>query len=423
MLKQYLALPHSVHLLCLGSFVNRAGSFVVVFLTIYLQSEMGLGTKFATRAMGLFGLGSIAAALIGGHLADRIGRRTVMLGSFFGGAVILVVFSLVQTAWAIMLLVSIFALLAEMYRPAASAMIADVTTPAQRPHAFALMYVSVNLGFAIAPPIGGLIAAYHFQWLFWGDALTAVICGLIILIAIRETLPSRRSPDDAENAENACQSVNGRTPGSEGAGAAESSELPLRAAAWQVITDTPFVIFSLGTFMIGLVFIQALSTFPLHLKGLGFTTDEYGMVIALNGLLIVGLQLPLTPFLSRFHRGKVMVLGATMMALGFGLISLAATLGQFALTVAIWTLGELTMAPFTFAIVSDLAPLRMRGRYMGVCNMSFAGGIMLGAPIGGEILGRPGLGPTCLWLAACSAALAAAVLFLSIRNRLARKQE
>ncbi len=420
MLKQYLALPRSVHLLCLGSLVNRAGSFVVVFLTLYLQSEMGLGTKFATRAMGLFGLGSIVAALIGGHLADRIGRRAVMLGSFFGGAVILVIFSLVQTGWAIMLLVSIFALLAEMYRPAASAMIADVTTPAQRPHAFALMYVSINLGFAIAPPLGGLLAAHHFQWLFWGDALTAAICGLIILVSIRETLPSRQSPDHAEKAG---RSADGRTPDPKEAGATESSELPFWTAARQIITDLPFVIFSLATFMIGLVFVQALSTFPLHLKGLGFTTDEYGLVIALNGLLIVGLQLPLTPLLSRFHRGKVMVLGATVMALGFGLISLAATLGQFALTVAIWTLGELMMAPFTFAIVSDLAPWRLRGRYMGVCNMSFSGGIMLGAPIGGEILGRPGLGSTCLWLAACSAALAAATLFLSIRNRLARKQE
>ena len=100
-----------------------------------------------------------------------------------------------------MVSVWVFAIVADMYRPAASAMLADLVPIDRRPHAFALMYIAINLGFAIAPPIGGILAEYSFQWLFWGDALTMLVYGAIILAVINESMPQRDTPDSTNNAD------------------------------------------------------------------------------------------------------------------------------------------------------------------------------------------------------------------------------
>jgi MFS family permease len=425
MLRQYVNLPRSIHILCLGSFINRAGTFVVIFLTLYLKTKLDLGVKFATTTMGLFGVGAIAAALIGGQLADQVGRRTVMLTALFGGAAILVVFSFVTAPWLIVLMVVAFALVAEMYRPAASAMIADLTSPGQRPHAFGLMYVAVNLGFTVGAFVGGIIAKYDFHWLFWGDAFTSAVFGLIILTALRETLPGHRtttpppagSYDEPTTGERPAEPHLPVDPARE-----VEAQAPLLAAARHIITNTTFVVFCFGTFLIALVFMQSLSTFPLYLEDRGFTADNYGSIIALNGLLIVVLQLPLTSLLGRFDRGSVMTVGAICNAIGFGLIGLATTLWQFALTIVVWTVGEIMMAPYGPAIVSDLAPTRLRARYMGVFTMSFSSALVFAAPLGGAVLAHPKLGGRCLWSAAFVVAMIAALLYFSIRRRITGSQ-
>ncbi len=422
MLKHYLGLPRSVHILCLGSFVNRAGAFVVIFLTLYLHRELDLGVQFATRAMGAWGVGSVLAALVGGHLADKIGRRTVMLFSMFGGAATLVILSFTTTSGAIMLLLPIFGLVSEMYRPAVSAMIADIVTPIQRSHAFGLMYVSINLGFAVGAALGGLIADHDFQWLFWGDALTAAAYGLVILVAIRETLPNRVShieKSDAASAvatPNESDSPNSRVPDDPVQG---QRPVSLRAAALHIITDIPFVVFCLGTFLVGLVFMQSICTLPIYLEGMGFQPHVYGSLIAVNGLMIVCCQLPLTSLLGRYHRGGVLTLGAAILAVGFGLTAGAGALWHFALTIVIWTVGEMMMAPFSPAIVSDLAPISLRARYMGVSTMAFSGAAVVAAPLGGVILGHPGLGGVWLWVGTFVAGMTAAALFFSVRRQLA----
>ncbi len=437
MIRQYLDLPRSIHILCLGSLVNRAGTFVVIFLTLYLKTSLGLSVTFATTTMGLFGAGAIVAALVGGQLADQIGRRPVMLFALLGGAVILIVFSFVTTPWLIMLMVLLFACVAETFRPAAAAMIADLTTPEQRPHAFALMYVSINLGFAVGAFVGGIIASYNFHWLFWGDALTSAIFALIIFAALRETLPSRATAGASIPSQRCGTDKRAKQGDADSTDSDENTEaiyhseqpslsvepVPILTAARHIIMDTPFVVFCLATFLIALVFMQSLSTLPLYLEQRGFQPDDYGTIIALNGLLIVLLQLPLTAFLTRFDRGNVMVLGAVFNAVGFGLIALAVTLWQFALTIVVWTLGEIMAAPYSQAIVSDLAPTRLRARYMGVFTMSISSAIMFAAPLGGAILTNENLGGRYLWSGAAVVAMISAALFFSVRRHITQKHD
>ncbi len=163
----------------------------MLYLTIYVSEVLGLGKTFASYCIGAFGLGAVIASFVGGQLADQLGRRITLLFALFGGAISLILLSVITNGWLFMATMFSFALIVEMYRPATSAMISDLTTPSQRPHAFGLMYIAINLGFAVAPPIGGYLAERSFLWLFWGDAITTAMYGCVILLFISESRPTR----------------------------------------------------------------------------------------------------------------------------------------------------------------------------------------------------------------------------------------
>jgi MFS family permease len=393
MLKPYLALPRTIHVLCVGTFVNRAGTFLIPFLTLYLTSHLGLGSAFATAAMGVYGFGGIVAALTGGALADRVGRRTVMLASLTGAASILVFFPRLESPAAILGAVLAFSFLGEMYRPAASAMIADVATPAQRPAAYGLMYLTINLGMTVSPIVGGFIAQRSFAWLFYGDAATSLAYAALLFFAVRETLPPRRAA-------------------ASGVAGAHEPHPPLAAVARRIAGHRAFLLFCLATHLVSLAYMQSHTTLPLYMKGLGLGPQQYGFVTAVNAAMIVCLQLPFTNLMRRFPREALLAWSGVLTAVGFGLTGLAGAVGPLMATVVVWTLGEMMQSPYLSAVVADLAPPDMRGSYMGMMTFSFASALMIGAPLGGLVLERFGAG--ALWGGACGVALAGAALYAAI---------
>ncbi len=324
--REYLSLPAALHILCAGSFLNKAGSFVIVFMTLYVTEHLKLDATFATRCIGAFGLGSILSSLLGGQLADRFGRRSTMLLALWGGSLLLVVISLVNSGLAFMACVFLFALIVEMYRPASAAMISDVVPPHQRAYAFGLMYIAINLGFALAPPIGGLLADHSFQLLFWGDAVTTTLYGFIILLFIRESHPAltRRSPETDSVRDNTIKSGL-----QEATKEPEDRQVPLLEALRQILHDRVFLAWCFVNMLAGFVFMQAFSTLPLHMRALGYSKSDYGSIICVNGILIVLLQLPLTHVLSRFNRINLIMAGEILLGLGFGLTAFAVTTWHF----------------------------------------------------------------------------------------------
>lgn len=395
MLKPYLALPRAIHVLCVGTFINRAGTFLIPFLTLYLTSSLGLGSAFATQAMGVYGFGGLLASLTGGHLADRIGRRTVMLVSLLGAASVLLFFGRLTSPGAILAAVLAFSFLGEMYRPAASAMVADLSTPEQRPLAFSLMYLTINVGMTVSPIVGGLIAQRSYHWLFWGDALTSATYAAILFVAVRETLPARRP---------------GTAVAGHSAGAAPASSHPaIGTVARRLLGHRSFLLFCLATLLVNITYMQSHTTLPLYMKGLGLTPQTYGLVVSVNAFLVVCLQIPLTTITGRLPRELMLVVSSLFMAAGFGLTGLATTPLLLAGTVVVWTVGELLQAPYLSTVVADLAPTDLRGTYMGMLTLSFASALMVGAPLGGAVLER--FGPGALWVAAAASAVAGAALY------------
>ena len=406
MIKQYANLPTQVLILCLGSFINRAGSFVLVFLTIYASERLGLGIAFATACLGVVGFGSILGSLIGGHLADHIGRRPVMLFALFGGAALLLLLGAQTNRWLFMLNIGLFATVADMYRPAASAMIGDLVSPERRPHAFALMYISINLGFAIAPPVGGFLAGYHYGFLFIGDAITTAAYGAVILFSVKETLGAKTIADTDQDSQREAEPHAGK-------------QVSLGAALAHIRRDPTFLGFCVSTFLMGIVFTQGFSTLPLHIRQSGYSNFQLGMLLSINGVMIVMLQLPMTHWLQRFNSMRVLITGGALIAIGFGSTGLGFNAATLAATIVIWTLGEIIQAPFQQSIVTDLAPSAMRARYMGLFSTSFACALMVGAPIGGRILDT--FGPIALWTAMFVIAMVGLVVYLSIAGSVTRR--
>ncbi len=404
MLKPYKELPRAVHILCLGTLINRAGTMLMPFLTLYLTRELGFGMKFASLGMGAIGAGSIIGSLTGGHLADRIGRRWVMLVSLFGAAVMLVLFGCLSSPYAIIISLVLFAALGDMYRPAASAMLGDLVAPDKRAYAFGLMYFAINLGFPVGTIFGGMLVEYWFQALFYIDALSACVYAVIILVFIRETLPCRGTLVAASGTGDSGQ-------------ASTSRSIQDRSAMRHILANGPFLIFCLGTLLLSMVYMQSFSTLPVHMDSLSIDAEMYGSLISINGIMIVLVQIPLTAWMKRYNRVIFVCLSAVITGIGFGAMAWVTTVPFFALTIMIWTLGEIMIFPFSHAIVTDMAPVAYRARYLGVFTMCFSSGNMVGAPLGGYILASGG--GASLWVGTFLFCMLASVLFLTIRRHIA----
>jgi len=348
--------------------VNRLGGFVIPFLTLYLTGPRGIPVGQAALMVSLFGGGSFAASLVGGDLADRLGRRPVMLISFLAAPPAMLVLGLARSLPVIALSTMVLGFFTDLYRPAVSAAISDVVPSPDRPRAFGYLYWAINLGAAIAPVVAGLLARTNYLLLFVGDALTTLAFGLIVLWTVPETRPTeleqRPSPPVVERLK----------------------------AVW---AEPVLLSFTGLALLFGTIYAQGHVTLPVEMRAHGLSPEQYGLVVALNGALIVVLGLPASNAAPRWPRFGAMAIAGLLLGVGFGLPAIVTSLGGYALSVAIWTLGEIIGATLAPALVADLAPVDKRGLYQGVFGAAWGLSFLTGPVLGGLIYQRRG--PTALW--------------------------
>lgn len=358
------ALPRAAWILYLGTFINRFGSFVVVFLVLYM-TRRGFSIQQAGLALGAYGAGNFLSSAAGGFLADRIGRRKTIVLSMFLAAITLMTLSQAQTLVAIIVLAALTGLTADLYRAAASALLADLIPAGQRLVAFTMYRLAINAGIAIGPAVGGFLADRSFFWLFAADAITSVLYGVIAIFALPE---GRRGSKE---------------------------EARWSVALQAVVRDRPFLTFLFASSVITFVFFQFESNFALHVRAAGFPTSVYGLLISLNGLLIILLELPLTVITRRYRQHRVIAVGYLLVGIGFAVNVATATVPLLVISVILWTFGEMVSAPVSTAYVADLAPPHLRGRYMGLFGLTWSIGLMLGPSLGAVIFAQS---PTVLWV-------------------------
>jgi MFS family permease len=375
------SLPGPVWILCAGTFVNRFGSFVAVFLILYLRSR-GYSIAQAGLVVSFYGVGNVVAAGVGGWMADRFGRRNALALSMFSSAATLLALSQARSLPLIIVLTTLAGLTGEMYRPAAAALLTDLTRAGERIPAFALNRLAINLGFAVGPAVAGLLAEHSFFLIFLGDALTSAAFGVIALTSLPEGVRVRR--------------------GEERRGEAVRT----------MLQDRAFLFFLISSVLSAFVYFQSQTTFPLHVRASGLSDADYGLLISLNGLAIVLLELPLVAITQRFPYRPVLTLGSLLVGLGFALNAVANDLPELALTVMIWTLGEIVYAPVASAYVADIAPAHMRGRYQGAWGLTWGLAYVFAPALGAAIFAWSADG---LWLFCGLLGLAAALLLLAAR--------
>ncbi|HEV2392874.1 MAG TPA: MFS transporter [Verrucomicrobiae bacterium] len=373
------ALPRGAWVLFLGTFLNKFGTFVMPFLAIYL-TRLGYKAAQAGLAMAAYGVGTLGACILGGYLADRLGRRKTIVLSMFSVAVAMLCLSQARALSAIVLFAGLAGLTGELYRPASSALLADLVPPGQRVTAFSGYRMALNAGWAFGPATAGLLAKHSFFWLFAGDAATSVLYGLVAWFALPAGLRGIRA-----------QSAWGET--------------------FRVLReDKQFRQVLCAALLVALVFVQVFSTMSLEITSSGFAPSVYGLVISLNGVLVVFCELPLTTITRRFAARRIMALGFLLIGAGFASNALERTIPLMALTTALFTLGEMISMPVAAAYVADLAPSHQRGLYMGTYGTVWAVAFVCGPSLGLLLFSTSRL---ILWLACGALGLMAASIMLA----------
>ena len=421
------SMPRAFWYLWIGTLVNRLGMFVVPFLSLFLTVRRGLPPETATLVVSAYGLGACAGSFAGGWLADRAGRRPAILLSLNAGAATLLALPWIEGLGPLAAATAVAGFFVELYRPAVSAAVADLVPAADRPRAYALLYWAINVGAAIAPVLAGLLARLSYTALFVGDALTLAAYAAIVAWRVPETRPApeaEAAPAEPRTAapEPAPRAGPARSPEAAPASPSAGSRTGPAAVRWSAVFRDPLLLAVSGIlFVAACVHVQGWVTVPLAMRADGLDEAAYGLAITVNGAVVVLFSLPLARWAGRLPRLPVLALASLLLGVGFGLTVPAHSLPAYAGAVAVWTFGEILLAPIAPALVAELAPDRLRGSYQGLLSAAWTLAHAAGPAAGGAVFGK--LGSAALWTACLAVGVAGAVAFLALapaaRRRLA----
>ncbi|MEC3974231.1 MDR family MFS transporter [Amycolatopsis sp. H20-H5] len=384
-------LPPRVWIVSLGILVNRAGNFLPVFIVLYLTSR-NYSPLAAGLVLGAAGVGNVLGNAVGGYLADQIGRRWTIVLSAVTTAGLTATIPLLTTPPTIIVVVGLVGTASQLYRPAASALLVDsVTTNQQRLAAFAVFRFAMNIGAAAGGVVGGLLATNSYTELFLGNAAACLLFGVIVAVLLRDA-PSAEPVQDEESG---------------------YTEPKTKASYRQALTDRRLLRFLLMTLVAEFVYIQSTVGLPLHVTSVGLTAADFGLLIGLNGVLVLLFELPITSAVSRRKPEYVLAIGNLLTGIGLALTGFATTMIWLSATVLMWTLGEMMYSSVANAYLGSLSPPSMVGRYQGLYGAVFTLGTGIGPLIGGAVYA----GSTwALWVIVGVAGLLSAQLCLPRRR-------
>jgi len=391
-----------------GLFISNAGgSLVWPFLLIFVSGRLDLPLTAVASLITIQAGAGILASFVAGTLADRLGRKLVMVVSLASNGAIYILLLGAQGYAEFAVLLALFGMSNPMYQVGADAMLADMVPSEQRTQAYAINRIASNAGFALGPAIGGFLAATSYSLAFYGASIGFISYAVLVTVLFRETLPGR----DGRG--------RGR-PGRAAVSATMATTAPRRHGYGIVLRDRGFLGF-VGLLSIGLVAPSAVWILLAVYTKANFGMPEYlyGWIPTVNAVMCVVVQYPVSMLTRRFSPLPVIAVGMLIYAIGAGSVALMTSFPGFVASMVILTFGELIVVPVASKYVADLAPADLRGRYMSVYWLTWA--LSRGAaPLIGGFLNDQ-IAPIAIWYGALAIGLASTAGLALLATRSARR--
>ena len=356
-IENFKGLSREIWLLSLVTFINRAGAMVIPFLSLYLVNEKGFTLPQVGIIMTCFGVGSFLGAWLGGKLTDAIGFYKVIVLSLFFGGLGFISLQFLDSFYGICAGVFGLILIADSYRPAIFVACDAYCKPQNLTRGIALIRLAINLGFSIGPLIGGLIIAkVNYESLFWIDGLTCIIASVLLFIILK---PKKRP-------------------------AGEHKEVVVKEGVSPYKNSLYWLLIAIMV-LNGMLFVLYFSVMPLYYEKAHFLTpDLIGMLLFINGAMIVIFEMPLVGWLERINISKTMAtfIGVVFLALSFIVLNITTWSGILVIGMIFMTLGEMIGSPFSNALAISMAPKGRKGSYMGLYSMSWSFAHIIGHNMG-----------------------------------------
>ncbi len=363
----FKGLSQEVWWLALITLINRAGTMVIPFLSLYLTESLNFTFEDVGWIMSAFGLGSVCGSWLGGRLTDKIGYYKVMLYSLLATGLLFIGLQFLNTFVSFCIGIFLVMLVADTFRPAMFVALSAYSKPENKTRSVTLIRLAINLGFSAGPAIGGIIiTTMSYGALFWIDGITCIIASIVLINVLN---PKKSTPLDDIKVEN-----------------------PKSAYG-----DFSFIIFLVAMMLFGIVFLQYFSTMPLYYRE-AHTLSEFqiGLLLGLNGLIIFVLEMPLIKWLenSRFTKTGLMLFGAILTGLSFIVLNLTTWTGVLVIGILLMTIGEMIAFPFSNAFAMERAKKGNQGEYMALYSIAFSFAHIFGHNAGMQMVNRIGFDNT-----------------------------
>lgn len=344
-LDTFRGLSKEVWWLALITLINRAGTMVIPFLSLYLTTHLKFTLDDVAWIMSAFGLGSLVGSWCGGKLTDKFGFYKVMSISLLVSGILFFCLQYLETFTTVCVGIFILMAVADMFRPAMFVALNAYSKPENKTRSVTLIRLAINLGFSAGPAIGGfIITVMDYGSLFWIDGISCMLAGLVLLKVLH---PKKSKALDTE--------VN-----------------PDPKSAY---TDKSFMIFILAMVIFGIIFLQFISTIPYFYKEkIGLSEFEIGLLMALNGLLIFVFEMPLIQWLEHKKYTKIglMAFGLILTNISFIFLVIDPWIGFIVLSMILLTFGEMIVFPFSNSFALDRAKRGLKGEYMALYSIAFS---------------------------------------------------
>ena len=346
------------------TFINRAGTMVIPFLSIYLVDDLNLSLEQVSWIMASFGVGSSLGSIIGGKLTDRIGYYKVMFWSLLLTGFLFIGLQFITTFWEFMGGVFITMTVADTFRPALFVSLNAYSKPENQTRSLTLLRLAINLGFTFGPAIGGLIiTTMSYKGLFWIDGITCMLAVILFRFLLKNKPFDRK--DDVEETDD------------------RSS----------IFKDKPYILFLGIVFLMAFVFWQLIVTMPLFYKEIhDLNAFQIGLLMALNGGLIFITEMPLIHKLERSSVNKIKIIGFSLglFGLSFLVLNLTSWIGILIIGMILITIAEMLAFPYTNKFAMTRAMKGKEGLYMAAYTTAFGIATIFSAKLGLEIVDKYG---------------------------------